>query len=534
MKTQHYQTQSTARRGTLLPLVLVVIVMLTLGGYAFTEQMLTEMESTVMYGREVQARAMADSGIELTLEMLAQRDLIGEENLYHDPTVFQQTLVPSENPRANAGFSVVAPIESNPTAGRPRLGLMNESGKININELPNLVLDEEEVTYILSGGPSELIMPIDLADLILDYIDAEEPPEARVFGLETEYNKNAPLESLDELLNIEGVTREMLYGEDKNQNGMLDPGEDLNGDGLFQPGWTAYLTVHSMESNLRSDGTEKININQSLLTELYDAVQNEFGEEMARYVVAYRMYGPLEPDAEDDGSGQSATQRGGQSADSFLRDVAGAVSKAISGSSDGSVTRGGMDLSGGAKVQFKSIYDLVGSQVEVEQDEKTETLDSPWTSNPSDMQQYLPIIMDAFSLSDETTILGRVNINQARYEALIGLPGMTSNLADYIISQQMIDAGGQPLTDQISLRATSGWLVINGQVDLPTMRQLDQFITARGDVFRAQVIGHYYAGGPVCRLEAVIDATQQPPKVVQLRDLTDLGRGFSLSQLIQQ
>lgn len=175
----------------------------------------------------------------------------------------------------------------------------------------------------------------------------------------------------------------------------------------------------------------------------------------------------------------------------------------------------------------------MGSQVEVEgEDEQTETLDSPWTDNPTDMQQYLPILMDTFSLSDETTILGRVNINQARYETLIGLPGMTPTLADYIISQQMIDSGGQALTEQISLRATTGWLVINGQVDLPTMRQLDQFITARGDVFRAQVIGHFDEGGPVTRLEAVIDATEQPPQVIQLRDLTDLGRGFSQAQLL--
>jgi hypothetical protein len=75
---------------------------------------------------------------------------------------------------------------------------------------------------------------------------------------------------------------------------------------------------------------------------------------------------------------------------------------------------------------------------------------------------------------------------------------------------------------------------MNGQVDMPTMRQLDQFITARGDVFRAQVVGHFDAGGPVCRLEAIIDATQQPPKLLQLRDLTDLGRGFSQAQLLQQ
>ena len=51
-------------------------------------------------------------------------------------------------------------------------------------------------------------------------------------------------------------------------------------------------------------------------------------------------------------------------------------------------------------------------------------MDSPWTDGSTDMQQYLPTLMDSFSLSDDPTILGRVNINQARYETLIGLPGM--------------------------------------------------------------------------------------------------------------
>lgn len=527
-----------SRKGTLLPLVLVVIVMLTLGGYSYTRQMLTELESTVNYAREVQVRAMADSGVELTLDLLSLRGLIGEENLYHDPLVFQQTLLASAVPRGNARFSVVAPIETNPTATRPRLGLMNESGKININELVNLGLDEEEAGLILMGGPDELIMPMDLADVILDYIDAEEPAEQRLYGGEYEYNKNGPLESLEELLSIEGVTRAMLYGEDRNQNGMFDPGEDLNGDGAFQLGWTAFFTVHSVESNLRTDGTAKININQSLLTELYDAVATEFDEESAAFVVAYRMNGPVEPDLGDDGSGNTATNEGTQTEEQIVEDVARAVGKGIAGATDGSVTRetpfGRMDLSAGASVQFKSIYDLVGSQVEVEIDGATKTLDSPWTDNGNDMLSYLPILMDTFSLTDETTILGRVNINEARYETLIGLPGMTEELANYIINQQMVDSSGQPLADQIAQRATTGWLAVNGQVDLPTLRQLDQFITARGDVFRAQVVGHFDEGGPVCRLEVIIDATQQPPKLLQIRDLTDLGRGFSHAQLLQQ
>ncbi len=491
MKSAIKPRSTPDRQGTLLPLVLVVILMLTLGGYAYTEQMLTELESSVYYARDVQARAMADSGVELTLDLLSLRGLIGEENLYHDPAIFQQTLIASENPRSNARFSVVAPIETNPTATRPRFGLMNESGKININELPNLDLDEIDAQLILMGGPEELIMPMDLADMILDYIDAEEPAQPRAFGGEYETNKNAPLESLDELLSIEGVTREMLYGEDANQNGMLDPGEDLNGDGSFLLGWTSFFTVHSVESNLRTDGTAKLNINQSLLTELYDAVAEEFDEESAAFVVAYRMNGPVVPDEGDDGSGNTATGSGTQTEEQMLQDVASAVAKGIAGGSDGSVTRGGLDLSAGGSNQFKSIFDLVGSQVEAQIDGKATTLDSPWTENANDMLSYLPILMDAFSLSDETTILGRVNINEARYETLIGLPGMTAELADYIINQQMIDASGQPLSDQIAQRATTGWLVANGQIDLPGMRLLDQFITARGDVFRATSRGPF-------------------------------------------
>ena len=532
MKAKRLVQSKPADRGTLLPMILVVIVMLTLGGYAYTEQMLTEMESTVMYARDVQARAMADSGVELTLEMLAQRAMIGEENLYHAPAVFQQVLLPSDIPRGNARFSVVAPIESDPNATRPRLGLMNESGKINLNALINLDLDEEEMRNILMGGPEELIMTIDLADLILDYLDPD--MESRQFGGETDFNKNAPLETLDELLTIDLITREMLYGEDANQNGMLDPGEDINGDGFFQLGWNAFLTVYSLESNLRTDGTEKININQSLLTELYDAIATELDEPAAQFVVAYRMNGPVQPDEGDEGTGRTATGSGEQNSEEFVRDAARAVARAVGGATDGSVTRGGMDLSQGAKNQFKSIYDLVGSQVEVEIEGKPTTLDSPWPEDPNAMLEYLPILMDAFSLTDDPTILGRVNINEARLEVLMGLPGMTEALAQYIINQQMIDAAGQPLTDIINQRATTGWLLMNGQLDLPTLRALDQFITARGDVFRAQIVGHFDAGGPVCRLEAVIDATQQPPKLIQLRDLTDLGRGFSHGQLLQQ
>ena len=63
------------------------------------------------------------------------------------------------------------------------------------------------------------------------------------------------------------------------------------------------------------------------------------------------------------------------------------------------------------------------------------------------------------------------------------------------------------------------------------MAQLDPYLTARGAVYRAQSVGYFDEGGPFVRLEAVIDGSIDPPRIVTIRDLTELGRGFSRQQL---
>jgi hypothetical protein len=63
------------------------------------------------------------------------------------------------------------------------------------------------------------------------------------------------------------------------------------------------------------------------------------------------------------------------------------------------------------------------------------------------------------------------------------------------------------------------------------MQKLDPYITAHGNVYRAQSVGYFDEGGPVVRMEAVIDASIDPPRIVNLRDLSELGRGFTRQQL---
>ena len=80
-----------------------------------------------------------------------------------------------------------------------------------------------------------------------------------------------------------------------------------------------------------------------------------------------------------------------------------------------------------------------------------------------------------------------------------------------------------------ALRAA--WLLAEGLVDLDTLRTLGPWLTTGGDVYRFQAIGHFDQGGPNTRLEAMIDGTQSPPRIIFQRDLTSLGRGFHPSLL---
>jgi hypothetical protein len=63
------------------------------------------------------------------------------------------------------------------------------------------------------------------------------------------------------------------------------------------------------------------------------------------------------------------------------------------------------------------------------------------------------------------------------------------------------------------------------------MKVLMPFVTAGGDVYRAQVVGYYEAGGVAARHEVVVDATLNDPRVLFWRNLTHLGRGYALETL---
>ncbi|RLT04488.1 MAG: hypothetical protein DWI21_14240 [Planctomycetota bacterium] len=611
------QRTSPPRRGSVLLVVLVVIALLALGAYSFSELMVSESHATGVFGREAQARACADSGIELAASVLGRPADDGSfENVFHDPQHYGGvTLRESNGPRGRARFSLIAPNESDPSGTTLRFGLIDESSKLNLNALvagekkqqssntsttstsgttstgtnsssSGISTSSGSATGSTSTSSSEstssgtvsatdpasrlLMIPgmtYELADAILDFIDDDET--SRTNGCESEYynglqpsysSKNSPLESLDELLLVRGVSSEYLYGEDFNRNGLLDPNENDgdvtwppdNADGALQLGWSAYLSVHGRETNTRWDGSTRININDNNLADLYDQLEEEFDETVAQFVVAYRVTAQAQSainsatqstGGQNSGSGnsnQSGTSGGGNISTANLnqqyqqlQQAANALGSAVGGGGGGTVTRGGIDLSKGSGKQLQSLYELVGATAQATVNGQVITLQSPWAADGSSMIGYLPSLFDTLAVNTEQFTDGRLNINEARYETLLSVPGMTESLVQAILAKRQ-GADGGPLVDTTGARATAGWLVIENLIDLPTMQQLDKYVTARGGIYRVNSVGYFDEAGPFMRLEAVIDTTQskKPPVVLFLKDLTELGRGYPQQLLL--
>lgn len=146
---------------------------------------------------------------------------------------------------------------------QPTWGLVDESAKLNLN--------------IATAGMLAKLprMTADLAAAVVDWRDKDSNPsengaEDEIYGrLNPPYRcKNAPFESIEELRLVYGFTYDILYDEDANMNAVLDPNENDedatapndNHDGVLNRGVLAYVTAHSKESNLRTNGEPKINV----------------------------------------------------------------------------------------------------------------------------------------------------------------------------------------------------------------------------------------------------------------------------------
>jgi len=493
------------RNGVVLIMVVVVIAILSLSSYGYTLLMQTENEAVVLSGDRIQARRLVDSGVESVRVFLAQGDEIIEQfgGYYDNADQFQGVIVrDDEDPNKVGLYSVVSPAmsEDDGVQSGTRFGLQDESVRLNLN-----ILTLADV-YQENGGRTLLLalpnMTEAIADAILDWIDEDD--EAREFGCEfNDYYaglspayapKNGPLDSVEELLLIRGVTPALLFGADANYNGVIDIEEEAAANGLEASellGWSNYLTLYSKERNYTRGGLQRVNINSENLETLYNDLSSVLREEWASFIVAYRLFGPYVLVEDDE--------------------------------ADGVVTGDDLDLTGEGSFTFISVLDLIGIYVKVGTPDGEQIIESP--IKESQLGLALPSLMDNLSIYSEPVITGRLNINQASRQLMLGIPGMTEEIVDEIIGVRDLvldDPDGADLN-----RNWETWVLAEGLVTLDEMKSMMPFISAKGHVLRAEIVGFFAEGKISSRASVVFDTTDLFPRILFWRDKSHLSLGYT-------
>ncbi len=252
--------------GSILIIVLWIsfgLVTLTL---YFASSMALELRAADQRVAGLQAEHAIEGAVRYVSNLLAT---VEEPGLMPD----LQPLEVEEVPVGDARFWLIGRGDQQTLPDLPLFGLVDEASKLNLNTATR------EMIELLPG------MTVELATAIIDWRDSDDTPteggaEDEVYlRLDPPYRcKNAPFESVEELRLVYGMTPDVLYGEDANLNGILDPNEndgDLappsdNRDGQLDPGLLEYFTVFSRES---ATGRTNVNDAQSL-AELLQAYLN--------------------------------------------------------------------------------------------------------------------------------------------------------------------------------------------------------------------------------------------------------------------
>lgn len=449
------------RRGVVLVAVLFVTALLAIVAAVLAFRVRAELAASTAKTRGEQAYQAALSGLGVALAVL--RSSSADAGVWYDnPDLFRNQFVADDG--ANRWYFTIY-ADGDAEQNTLRYGLSDEAGKINVNVAP------AETLAALRNMTAELV------DCLLDYRDAD--GETRPEGAEQEYydglNRpyfipNGPLGTVEEMLMIKGFSGPVVYGEDANLNGLLDPNED-DGDDSFPPdnrdgrldrGLRALVTVYSSEPDLDRSGRPRVNINGD------QAASGDLGlpQQTLQFIALYRAEGNA----------------------------------------------------------FKHPSELLEMRYQLKQAPRNVPglQAGSWIESGVGGEQ-LPVVLDRLTTRPADTrrpVVGLVNVNTAPLEVLAALPGMDANIA-----QQIIDVRRNLDAETLS---TPAWLYTQNLLDAAAFKQVAPMLTARSYQFSARCVGFGVPCGRYRVLEAVLDLSGSVPRIAYLRDITRLGLPFAL------
>jgi len=544
------------RGGFILITVLIVIAFLALAAYRYNDLMRSEYIASHGAQRSAETRALAESGLHFAMAALT-----GGQQLEVN-TQQQVEVDPSANSPLRGSFQIIEVEE--------------ESAKINLNSLLDQDNSGDTLRQVLQKAQGLVPeMTDDVIASIIDWMDEDDDIEEQ--GAENEYYlalepayrcKNGPVDSLDELLLVKGVTPTLLNGSETSA------------------GLRSLFTVNTREVNFEPEGTTLVRLNEGDLATLESNLSSAVGEQtLTQFIMAYRLYGNTKssgggssgggasgagasPAASSAGGASQGAVAGGAGASSPSGGGGASPPKAMSTTSSGSVSvtsSGGAvtvtTTGGSAQVQnqsvsvvdpsllqtqidkdkqpnffrqlkkVKSIFDLAATDVSVSyqngNQKVTGTLKSP-LKDPTVASQYLPLLFSATSTasapesSDKVELPARLNVMTASYEVLSLLPGLEDQDIQSILTNrpQPGDSTGDTLA----------WLLTKAQISPSKLSRVENYLTTRPKMVRVVSVGKLDGFGVTSVLEGMIDLSGPRPRLAGIRDMTDLYRSSGASQ----
>ena len=566
------------RKAFVLLTVLVVIAFLALAAYRYNDLMRSEYLASHGAQRSAESRALAESGLNYSMAVL----FAGQGQL-----------------AVNTSQSLeVDPANSSPLKGSFQIiQVEEESAKLNLNSLLDLDSSGDTLRQVLEKVQSTIPeMTDDVIAAIIDWMDEDDDLEEQ--GAETEYYmaldppyraKNAPVDSIEELLLVRGVTPALL-----------------NGSGT-SPGLKSLFTVNTREVNFESDGTTIVRLNEGDLTTLESGLSTALGEpSVSQFIMAYRLYGNTKSSGSSGGSSSagggaaSSPSSGGSSSTSSASGGSSSTSGGLGSSSSqkpstgssgpssssggpfgGASSSGSSSISAGgtativssggavtvtasvgatapqsssitvvdpAKLQTQidqdkqpnffrqlkkvtSIFDLASTDVTVSYQSGNQkvsgTLKSP-LKDPSVASQYLPLLFSATSTASAPDSADKVEL-PAKLNVMAApyeVLSLLPGLEDQDI-QNILTNRPQPGD---STGDTLAWLLTKAQISASKLSRVEKYLTTRPKMVRVVSVGKLDGFGVTTVLEGMIDLSGPRPRLAGIRDLSDVYRSDDSGQ----
>lgn len=243
------QSQTVKPRGSILIVTMGVVIALTGLALVFSREMRVEALASGNMLASAEADAIVSGATQHVFNRLAANT---------DRTSLDNDIQSEAVQVGDGAFWILRPNPDN--ENQYAYGLIDESSKLNINTA------SVDMLMRLPGMTQEL------AASIVDWRDPDDDvsegggAESAYYLLQPEpyYCKNAPFETLDEVMLVKGATREVLFGVDANRNGVVDAdeagtqGHVASVDGQAQCGVYKYMTVYGSVPNTSKSGQPRL------------------------------------------------------------------------------------------------------------------------------------------------------------------------------------------------------------------------------------------------------------------------------------